>query len=176
MTLEEYYAKEKARKDSIRIADSIQHVTDSIAELERSYWKTTTDVDELTGDSIHFMTLESENTEFLKFPYDGGTKMYIVLRKHPQMGFDAYIRVNKGNMMYGGSDGKTIKVKFDEGNVQSFICSNSKALNLDMLFIRNKSSFLKQLLNSKTCKIQAEFSQEGFIVFDFNTQNLMWKY
>lgn len=137
-------------------------------------WSYQTDTDKMSGKEAKYAESTSTNSHELKFPYQGGTKMTITLRKHPRMGTDAFVTVNKGqlDMNY---DGTTIHVKFDDKKTMSFSVNGPDDGSRDTLFFENQKRFINNIKTAKHVIIEAQFYQEGNRQFEFNTDGLEWK-
>lgn len=156
------------QKDSIRVADSI-------AYTQKSFWQYSEDVDQMTSKSAYFATLQSVNDVEFKFPYNGGSNLILVVRKHPKYGTDVYIKITKGQFNHG-INGAKILVRFDDAQPVTYSCNTPSDNSSDLLFINDAKGFIKKLKNSKQCKIQAEFFNGGNPVFTFITQNFEWNH
>lgn len=170
----------KAIEDSTRVADSIaeiqRHIEDSIAEASKTYWDYREETDQFSGKTSYLAILASSNSVNFDFPYNGGSVLYLGVRKHPQYGNDVYIKISSGQFNSSAFDGATIKVKFDDGPTMNFRCNNPADYSMDCLFISGYSRFVNQLKKAKKCIIQAPFYQEGDKTFEFVVQNFEWNH
>lgn len=137
-------------------------------------WSYQNDVDKMSGKESKYAQTTSINTHELSFPYKGGTQMTIILRKHPRMGRDAFISVNKGqlDMNY---DGTTVYVKFDDKPPMKFSVNGPDDNSRDTLFFENQKRFINNIKTAKHVIIEAQFFQDGNRQFEFNTDGLKWE-
>jgi hypothetical protein len=136
-------------------------------------WVYETDTDKMSGKESKFAKSVSTNSHDLQFPYQGGTNMTITLRKHPRMGVDAYISVNKGQLDTN-YDGTIISVKFDDKPLVKFSMNSPDDGSRDTLFFQNQKRFIENIKKAKRVIIEAQFYHDGNRQFEFNTENLVW--
>jgi len=137
-------------------------------------WTYLDDVDKMSGKTSKFAYTTSTNTEQLGFPYNGGTTMDLNVRKHPRMGTDVYITVNKGQLNHE-YDGNSIMVKFDTESPQRYSVNEPSDNSRDTFFILGSKKFISKLKKSSKVIVEVEFYTDGNHQFEFNTANLEWK-
>lgn len=137
-------------------------------------WSYQTDKDKMSGKEAKYAQSSSTNTQELHFPYQGGTQMTITLRKHPRMGTDAFIYVNKGQLDTN-YDGTTVSVKFDDKKPMTFSMNEPSDNSRDTLFFQNQKRFIENIKKAKHVIVEAQFYQDGNRQFEFNTDGLEWK-
>jgi len=187
----------KARNDAASTADSIR-VSDSTAALAAeaaaveaaggsnasnasskgnvsNNWDYSSDEDEMSGKKSYYASCTSKNMVEFSFPYDGGSDLTIIIRKHSKYGHDICFKISKGQFN-SDIDGESLLARFDKGSIKRFSCSTSADGSADVLFIDNYRLFLKNLRKSKTCKIQCAFYQGGDQTFSFDTGGLKWNH
>jgi hypothetical protein len=137
-------------------------------------WSYQNDVDKMSGKESKYAQTASINTHELHFPYQGGTNMTITLRRHPRMGLDAFISINKGQLDTN-YNGTTVSVKFDDKPPMKFSMNEPDDNSRDTLFFNNQKRFIENIKKSKHVIIEAQFFQDGNRQFEFNTDGLEWK-
>ena len=141
----------------------------------RTKWDYNESRDEMRDDVSKFATLRSENELDFEFPYNGGSGAVIGLRRNKTDGLDAYIKVDKGQFLCNGFSGTSISVKFDDGPVQQFSCTDSSSGETEYAFITNSQRFLTALKGSERVMIEAEFFQYGRGQYTFESAGLVFE-
>lgn len=134
-----------------------------IAEEKASYgsWQYSTDEDMASGKTSSFAGLKSENTLDLGFPYQGPQFAQLTLRRHPRYGFDAFISIDKGQILCNEYTNPHILVRFDKSDVQQFECAEPSDNSSTHAFIRNADEFERGLKGASTAYITLTLYQEG---------------
>lgn len=142
---------------------------------ELKNWQYETSKDEMRGIESKFATTVSTNTVDFDFPYNGGSKLILTLRKRGKE-VDVMVAVSKGQILCRIQNCETA-FKFDNGLVQSITMSEPESHSSDLLFIaydKTKSKVISQLKNSKKLVIEVPFYQEGKKQFTFDVSGLEW--
>lgn len=143
-------------------------------EVLSSNWQYDNSEDEMRGETSYFASNESINTVELQFPYQGGTKLNILLRDNAKHGKDIMFIVNKGQIFCGYQDCH-VNIKFDDGEVQRYETSEAEAGSSEVLFLTNNiSGFVKKLKSSKTIMVEVNFYNHGAEQFKFDVSGLEW--
>lgn len=138
-------------------------------------WQYETSKDEMRGIESKFATTISTNAVNFDFPYNGGSKLILTLRKRGAE-VDVMVAVSKGQILCGIRNCETA-FKFDNGVVQPITMSEPESHSSDLLFItydKTKSNTISQLKNSKKLVIEVPFYKEGKKQFTFNVSGLEW--
>lgn len=141
---------------------------------QSSSWTYTTDTDSMTGGTIKFALVRSTNTVTFGFPYGGPQHATLVLRKHPRVGQDVILSIERGQFLCSSFDGCTVLVRFDGGKATTWSAAEPADHSTTTLFIRNSQTFVTKLRKAKTVRLAARFYQEGEPVFIFNVAGLVW--
>src|SRR5690606_39138299 len=138
-------------------------------------WQYETSKDEMRGIESRFATTVSANTVDFDFPYNGGSKLILALRKRGS-DVDVMVSITKGQILCGVQNCEAA-FKFDNGEVQSVTMSEPDNHSSDLLFIaydKTESKIISQLKNSKKLVIEIPFYQEGRKQFTFDVSGLEW--
>lgn len=135
-----------------------------------AYWQSK---DEMTGKVTQYACVESENTLEFGFPYQGGTKVKLCLRKSPRSGNDVILSVEKGQFLCNPDDCR-VRVKFDDQALSHFSATDAADGSTNVIFIDGFSRFLQGVKGAKTVLLSATFFQEGERVMQFDISNLAW--
>ena len=147
-------------------------------EVELASWQYKESKDEMRNKTSYFASKLSNNAVNLTFPYQGGSKISLMLRKHSEYGNDVMLSLSKGQFTCR-IDGCHISVKFDEGNVEKYSMSEPESGTNDVLFISDSKSikkFMDKLKKSKKMVIEVQIYDYGRAQFTFDTQGLEWKH
>lgn len=68
---------------------------------QRIPWTYEESEDSMTGKKAQFASTNSTNVLSLQFPYQGAQHATLVLRKHPRMGIDAILSIERGQFVCG---------------------------------------------------------------------------
>ena len=146
-----------------------------LVEQQKDKWEYNTTKDEMRGVETKFATIVSENTVNFDFPYDGGSKLILTLRKKGNE-TDVMVTISKGQILCR-IDGCEAAFKFDKGAVQSITMAEPDNHASDVLFVmydNTESKIINSLKNSKKLVIEVPFYQEGKKQFTFDVSGLNW--
>ena len=138
-------------------------------------WQYETSKDEMRGIESKFATTVSTNTVDFDFPYNGGSKLILALRKRGS-DVDVMVSITKGQILCGVQNCEAA-FKFDDGAVQSITMSEPDSHASDLLFVaydKTESKIISQLKNSKKLVIEVPFYQQGKKQFTFDVSGLEW--
>jgi hypothetical protein len=139
-----------------------------------SAWTYSTEKDEMRGGEARFAQLEGSNTIDLDFPY-GEQRGAMLIRQSPKFGFDILVGVRSGQIMCNTYSNTHISVKFDDGPIRRYGCTDASDGSNNMVFIEGAKGFLANLKKSKKVVVEAEFYQNGLQQMTFDTANLKWE-
>lgn len=122
-----------------------------------------------------FASLSSENEQDFSFPYAGGSHLNLQLQKFRKPETEVLLRLEKGQFICHSFTGGSVSVRFDDGPIRKFACSDTADADTSTIFLSPAGSFLAALKKSSTVTIEAEFFQEGVRQFTFDTRGLKWK-
>jgi hypothetical protein len=145
-------------------------------ELSRpnSKWSYNTEQDEMRGGESRFASLDAENTINLDFPY-GEQRGQILIRDSAKFGFDILVGVPSGQVLCNSFQDTYLSVKFDNGGIERFGCTDASDGTNNMVFLNSEKRFLEKLKKSKKLIVEAEFFQNGVQQMTFDTANLDWE-
>lgn len=157
-----------------------QKLDDGLTKLkaEMASWRYKETKDEMRNKTSYFASKTSNNTIELSFPYQGGSSITLMLRKHSEYGNDVMFNLYKGQFSCR-IDGCNISVKFDDGNIEKYAVSESESGSNDVLFLSGRKSmkkFMDKLKSAKKMVIEFPIYDYGRAQFTFDTQGLEWKH
>lgn len=139
-----------------------------------SKWSYSEQKDEMRGAISKFAELEAENIIDLDFPY-GEQRGLILVRKSTQHGLDVLVGVKSGQILCNSFQDTRVSVKFDDGPIQKFGCTDASDGTNNMVFISESKLFLSKLKKSRKVIVEAEFFQNGNQQMTFQSENLKWE-
>ena len=115
----------------------------------------------------------SSNTVHFGFPYQGETHAALQLRNSPKYGQDVMLRVERGQFVSSHTR-NFVTLGFDDGELWKFDIGEPAESTTGLLFIHDNETFISQLREAKSLKIEADFYQEGPRVFEFEVDGIDW--
>jgi hypothetical protein len=109
------------------------------------------------------------------FPYQGGSKLTIILRKKNKRLDAAIFQISKGQFScsFNGCSGA---IRFDKGSkkgkVEKISLGEAASHDPTVLFANNEEWFLKQLRSSSKLTIELPFYQYSGVQFNFQIPKL----
>nr|DAL47373.1 MAG TPA_asm: hypothetical protein [Caudoviricetes sp.] len=169
MQLEERIKEELKRKLELD-EENIRKAKDQ--ELLLQKWDYDTRTDEMTDKKIHWASCKSKNTEYLEFPYEGGTKLTLTIRNMKGKN-EIYVTVNKGQLQ---TYDKYVSIRLDNGKAKNYSLIGSGDGDSKFAFIYAGNSLISQIKKASVIKIQLPFYGNGRRTFTFEPGILEWNH
>ncbi|WP_293373586.1 hypothetical protein [Nevskia sp.] len=150
------------------LLESVQPVPEALPEPDPG-WVKRDFIDDASGKPASEVSVRSVNTHAFPFPYQGGTSMWLTVRKHPRWGREVYVSIDRGQLVCGYSDCNVI-VRVHGKDARTATASRSGDSSSTVLFIRGHDRFTKDLLKADRLTIAATFYQQGERAFEFNVK------
>ncbi|WP_349573141.1 zinc ribbon domain-containing protein [Azotobacter salinestris] len=133
-----------------------------------SKWERNEYRDAMTDETKTVLSLRSLNSAIFEFPYQkvGGSYLTLAFRKQKE-GLDAYIVVDKGQMLCGIRD-CSFSLRVDDGAVQKWTGLRSSTHESDIMFIRDAEQLEKIVRKGGKIRIGIDFHRAGTKAFDFD--------
>lgn len=126
------------------------------------------------GRGLHRWTeTRSLNQIHLSSPYRGGTSLELTLRHSPDLGKDAFITVNRGQLMCHSGD-CSVTLRFDEAKPIKWRGMPPSSASSRAIFLANYPRLLSLLRTAKRLQVEVEFYNEGRHIFEFDVGGLVW--
>lgn len=138
------------------------------------HWNYNQFEDPMSGGTTKTAEVYSMNTFEFDSPYSGPQQALLTLRQHPRYGKDAFLTIERGQLLCRPYNDCEVTVRFGEGKPQSFSAVKPDDNSSTALFIANYQRFLRGVKGSKIVRISAPVYQEGNVVFEFDTTDLKW--
>lgn len=137
-------------------------------------WTISERTDPLTDETVKTACTRSSNQVMLSSPY-GDRSARLCVRQHPEFGQDVILTLNgSGQILCRSYRGCTVKVRFDDGAVQSFSANGPSDGSTESVFISNDARFIGAAKQAERIRFQLEFYQAGNQTFDFPARGLEW--
>lgn len=165
-----------ARPDLVAVVRQQQQADSAQAEARRvqaeagllaAKWSYSANEDPMTGRTTRSASIQSENTVSFQSPYAGPQHGTLFIRDHPQYGKDVMLSIERGQILCRSYDGCTVKVRFDEGPMQTWAGGAPSDNSSETVFIQGAARFVQRMRSAKTVRIQVEVYQEGAPIFEF---------
>lgn len=135
-------------------------------------WRYAQRKDEMRGTTTKFASIVSGNSHSFAFPYSGGSKLEVTLRRTGGAD-EVMLEISKGQFTSCISH-CTIAAKFDDGKVLTYTGSAAAAGRSDVIFINETSGFVRRIGQAKRLTLEPEFYREGRRQFSFEVSGLKW--
>lgn len=133
--------------------------------------------DKMDNSSYHYSSCSSLNKVELKFPYNGGSTLDILLRNgFKKQGNEVILQIDKGQFMSSFDGDETIKIKFDDNPTKEYSYQNEGTGQSTTIFLNHSNSIIEKLKKSKRVIIEVDFFDNGSFQFEFNVEGLKWNY
>jgi hypothetical protein len=132
----------------------------------KSNWETVNYTDKMTGKQYSYKQTTSLNTETLRFPYNGGSKVDVLLYDNGNVGF----YINKGQLRCHSYTACYIAVKFDNNEVEYVSAYGPDDGSSNIAFVRYDAGpqLQAKIAKATTMKVELPLFQEAGHVFEFN--------
>lgn len=141
-------------------------------EAPTSDWSVTTEQDEMRGKPVHYAAVTSENEAFFDFPYNGGSRLTMTVRRHPRYGDDVVFQISKGQFVCG-VDSCSGTINYGNG-AERINLNESADYDSETLFAASASGVIRKLKGADKVIVELPFYQEGNRQFTFKTNDLTW--
>ena len=168
--------KSETETENLAIADNSAAAASQADAVEpaapASDWSVSTEQDEMRGKAVHYAAVSSENEAYFDFPYNGGSRLTMTVRKHPKYGDDVVFQISKGQFVCGV---ESCSGTINYGKGPERISLNEPAdYDSETLFAASGQSVIKKLKNADKVIVELPFYQEGNQQFTFKTHGLVW--
>jgi RNA polymerase subunit RPABC4/transcription elongation factor Spt4 len=136
--------------------------------IVQSNWGESSYTDDMTDEAVKVFSLKSKTSVNFEFPYKkaGGSYLNLYIRKGEKT-FDAFLQVDKGQMLCGHSNCGFI-MRVNNGKAQNWTGLKSSTGEADLMFIRDAKAFEKIAKAGGTVRIGMDFYHSGQQTFDFD--------
>jgi hypothetical protein len=145
-----------------------------IASAASAQWSYRSTNDEMRGTKTKLAKLNSINRVQLAFPYHGGSRLQLIIRKESDANVDVFFWIEKGQLLCHSIC--RIYVKFDNEGVEDWEALGADSGESDTIFIyRGRAdNFLDRLEMAKKLTVEVQIYDYGRAKFVFNSKGLKW--
>ena len=149
----------------------------SISKTPKTKWAYRDQVDEMTDSKTYYAQIEAEDEMEFSFPYNGGTKVWLIIRKSDSKEEVLLsISKNKGQFMPNVLDDRSVLVRFDDKTAEKYGYTEPSDFSSETIFIKNPKKFIDNLKASQKIIVQCDFFNEGTRTIKFDTQGFEWNH
>ena len=133
-----------------------------------SPWESTDDV---TGKIEKSVSIRSNESVDLHFPYGPNIFARLVIRKHPRYGKDVIISLDKGQILCHSYDPCTLNVRFDSNPPIRVSASPPSDGKSDTVFLSGFDRIVSNIKKSETMLVELPLYQDGNRTWTFNVKD-----
>lgn len=166
---------ERARshwREALELDPGNQALKDSLADL--TSWEFRSDTDEMTSKTARYASVQSSNTFALGFPYEGEQRASLTVRRHPRMGLDILLQIERGQFNCGVS-GTSFPVRFDSRQPREWgINEPADSGNTTTVFFADADALLERIRDARKMRVEASIYGHGNVVMEFDVHGFRW--
>lgn len=153
-------------------ANELLPVFEEQAKQERigRQWYYGSSDDGMSEKKVHYARVESTNSFEFGFPYQGAQHARLTVRRHPRWGNDVIFTIERGQILCHSFSGCPVKVRFDDGPVQTYQGNEPEDNSSDTVFIPGHAGFVSKLGKAKKLRIEVNVYHEGTLTAEFNVE------
>lgn len=142
-------------------------------EQPKSKWSYSEKEDKMSGTKQFFATTVSTNKVKFKFPYDGGSEFYLIVRNLGKKN-ELLFQVSKGQIMPSILNSEHCRIKFDDGEPMDVNYSMPADASSDLIFLDKSTQLIQNLKTAKKVMIEVPYYDEGRQIAEFDVEGLEW--
>lgn len=164
-------AKVEAEAEKRRKWQAAQAQKREAERIARGEWNYTTRTDNATGKTAKYGTLISKNSMNFGSPYNGIQYGRFTVRNHPRYGIDAFLSIDRGQLLCDNYSNPNVLVRFDDGPAVPYKCSEPADYSSEYVFINNIGGLEAGMRSAKKMFITVSVYDEGSRTWEFNVRN-----
>ena len=133
-------------------------------------WSYNTYTDDATGRPSKTASLTSENSMQFDFPYGGIQYGRFTVRNHPRHGVDAYLKIDKGQLLCNSYNNPTVLIRFDNGAASSYGCTSAADHSSDIVFIESVARLEDRMRTAQKMYLTVSVYGEGSRTWEFDVK------
>ena len=133
-------------------------------------WSYNTYTDDATGRPSKTASLTSENSMEFASPYTGIQYGRFTVRNHPRYGVDAYLSIDKGQLLCNSYQNTNVLVRFDNGSASTYACGEPADYSNDVVFIRGVGRLEERMRTAQKMYITVSVYDEGSRTWEFDVK------
>ena len=149
--------------------DSLSEYNDEASSTSEGGWTRNVETDPMNDSKSVFVSVTSDNTNKLDFPY-GEVYATIIVRRMKKYGVDVLIRTSDGQIFGNEYDNENyVTIRFDSNKPMRFYYNTSSDGSNDVIFLRKRSAFIQAAKKANSITIEIPYFQNGRQIFTFTT-------
>ena len=133
-------------------------------------WIYSSYIDKATGKRAKTGRLTSTNSMNFSPPYSGRQYGTFTVRNHPRFGVDAYLSIDRGQLLCDNYNNTNVLVRFDNGPSASYSCGEPTDYSSETVFIHNVAGLESRMKTAKKMYVTINVYQEGSRTWEFIVQ------
>ena len=142
----------------------------------KSVWYNYIRVDEMSGDTIYYKKVKSENTIEFSFPYSGGSTFDLTVRGRQGEEPDIILSTDNGQFMPSFGSDEYVRIKFDDNEAFKVYYNCASDGSLTTIFLNSVPRLLKEMKKAKKVKIEPNFFEDGRKIIEFEIDGFDWEH
>lgn len=142
-------------------------------QLNKKNWHYESNVDEMTGDTYNYASVESSNEISFDFPYKD-SKGYLTIRTY-QGDLEVILKMESGQIMPSVYDSEYAEFKFDDNPILKITYNESEQLTEPVIFFNKADAILRNIKKSKKLMLRVPFFDKGRETLYFDIEGLKIK-
>lgn len=134
-------------------------------------WAYRSYTDDATGKQAKTASLISKNSMNFDFPYNGTQYGNFTVRNHPRYGVDAFLTIQKGQLLCSSYNSPNVLIRFDNGAASSYSCNSPADYSRETVFIEDVGRLESRMKTAKKMYVTVNVYGEGSRTWEFNVKN-----
>jgi predicted membrane protein len=153
----------------------IEKVETEVKQVKKTkyQWQYSQDTDPMTSDERYFANIYSTTWLSFKFPYNGGSEAYLVVRNMDGDN-EVYLKVTKGQFISSYNYSECLRIRFDSDKPIDVFYTSPSDGSSDLIFLDSPDELIKRIKKAKSFIIEVAFYQEGNKLLNFNYDDFVW--
>ncbi|MGV3529130.1 MAG: hypothetical protein ACO1OO_09560 [Flavisolibacter sp.] len=147
---------------------------DPVIKKPTGNWSYDEDEDKMDGSKSYYAICRSKNEVFFDFPYNGGSKMNIIVRKMDGLN-EVLLTISHGQFSSAYSHG-TGRIKYDDEKPMTYSYSEASSGSSDVIFLKPAKNIITKLKAATSVMVEAPFYDAGKRQFEFDVSGLRWEH
>lgn len=149
--------------------DSLSEYNDEASGTTEEGWSRNEETDPMNDSKSVFVSVTSDNTNKLDFPY-GDVYATIIVRRMKKYGVDVLVKTSNGQIFGNEYDNENyVTIRFDSNKPMRFYYDTSSDGSNDVVFLRKRSAFIQAAKKANTITVEIPYFQNGRQIFTFTT-------
>lgn len=164
-------AKKPTAKPIAKVDHNAKQAKLLAEQAAQGEWAYNTYTDDATGKQTKTGSLVSKNSMNFDFPYSGTQYGRFTVRNHPRHGVDAFLTIDKGQLLCNSYSNTTVLIRFDNGEASSYGCNGAADYSREVVFIEGVARLEARMKTAKKMYVTVSVYGEGSRTWEFNVTN-----